>query len=252
MSIAPLQADRTALKTVGVLGGMGPAAGIAFAQALLEETARQTRVTCDQDQVPFLLWSIPQVPDRVGPIFDNSLPSPAPMMVHGAKTLAHAGADVIAIACNTAHHWHGEIARAVDVPVLDIAAIVAGALGPVPRGPNRVGILATRATQAAGLFDRPLVAQGWEPVYLSETDRGRVLEPAIHTVKTGRPRDAAAVVVDAIDQLRARAGFTLPIVLACTELPLALAHVPEQNQPPHLIDAGALLARAAVAHALGR
>jgi hypothetical protein len=38
--------------------------------------------------------------------------TPPPALQHGARQLQAAGAAFIAIACNTAHHWHADIAVA--------------------------------------------------------------------------------------------------------------------------------------------
>ena len=48
------------MKRLGILGGMGPAASAEFVNRLIA----QTPATCDQEHIPFVLWSDPTVPDR--------------------------------------------------------------------------------------------------------------------------------------------------------------------------------------------
>ena len=57
-----------------------------------------------------MLWSVPQVPDRVGPLLTGTGESPLPAMARGVAALNGLGVDIIAIACNTAHAWHGDLA----------------------------------------------------------------------------------------------------------------------------------------------
>lgn len=47
---------------IGILGGMGPAAGLYFAQKLI---TLNSQARTDAEHVPFILYSNPQVPSRV-------------------------------------------------------------------------------------------------------------------------------------------------------------------------------------------
>ena len=86
-------------KRLGVLGGMGPLATVDFLQKLIEETP----ATRDQDHIPLIAYSVPQIPERPAAIAGHG-ESPLPHMLDGMRTLRNAGATMIAIACNTAHY----------------------------------------------------------------------------------------------------------------------------------------------------
>ena len=47
-------------RVLGVLGGMGPLATIDFLHKLIEETP----ATRDQEHIPVIAWSVPQIPER--------------------------------------------------------------------------------------------------------------------------------------------------------------------------------------------
>ena len=49
-------------RLIGVLGGMGPLATVDFMQKVIEATPAER----DQDHVPLIVYSVPQIPDRVG------------------------------------------------------------------------------------------------------------------------------------------------------------------------------------------
>ena len=103
-------------RLLGVLGGMGPLAGIDFLAKLIAATPADR----DQDHVPVILYSVPQISCRVEAVLGSG-PSPLPAMAAGLDVLAGAGAEAVAIACNTAHHWYDDLARTSRVPILHIA-----------------------------------------------------------------------------------------------------------------------------------
>ncbi|HSJ97594.1 MAG TPA: aspartate/glutamate racemase family protein, partial [Myxococcota bacterium] len=75
-------------RRVGILGGMGPAATVDLMAKVLEATP----ATRDQDHVPLVVWSVPQVPARI-PALRGEGPSPLPAMLEGARWLERAGAS---------------------------------------------------------------------------------------------------------------------------------------------------------------
>lgn len=202
------------LRRVGILGGMGPAAAIDLQARVLALTA----ATRDQDHIPVVVWNVPQVPDRVGAILHGS-ESPLPAMLAGARALESAGAEAIAIACNTAHHWAGEIAAGLGVPLLHIADAAVAALERRATRPHAVGLLGTRGTLASGFYARRLEERGFSWIAPGDASQEADVDPAIAAVKAGDLARAAAHFEAAARDLRARGAGAL--LLACTELPLA-------------------------------
>ena len=90
---------------LGVLGGMGPLATVDFLRKLIEETPAAR----DEDHLPVIAWSVPQIPDRPAAITGNG-ESPLPALLAGVHTLKAAGAVALAIPCNTAHYWYDDMA----------------------------------------------------------------------------------------------------------------------------------------------
>jgi aspartate racemase len=202
--------NRPGDRIIGVLGGMGPMAGAWFMQRLGSLTPAQD----DSEHVPAILVNDPRVPDRVAPILGRGA-DPLPAMLAGVTRLEAAGAGAVAIACNTAHRWHGEIASATSLTVLDMVAAAVEELSSRPvTGP--VGLLATRGTVAAGIYQRALAARGHEILLATEElDRACVL-PAIAAVKAGAMEKAEKSAREAARQMQAAGARE--ILVACTEL----------------------------------
>lgn len=237
-----VEAIRPQTGIVGILGGMGPLATVDFMRKMLEATPAAT----DQEHVPVVVSSIPQVPDRTA-AFRGEGESPLAAMVDSGRRLVAAGAGVVVVPCNTAHLWFDEIERALALPMLHLVdAAIAEALERVPDG-GKVGLLATDATLASGLYLNRASPDGRRVHWLQPT-AGEMLElvmPGIADVKAGAMDSAAQRLTKAAQALCARGARA--IVLGCTEIPLVL-DAAAAGAP--VIDATAALARQAVAWAL--
>ncbi|HEX4943812.1 MAG TPA: amino acid racemase [Usitatibacteraceae bacterium] len=229
-------------RRVGILGGMGPAAAIDLQEKILAATP----ATTDAEHLPIVVWNVPQVPDRVAAVRGDG-PSPVAAMVEGARALETAGCEAFAVACNTAHHWAGELAASVRIPMLHIADAAVDALSRRPVPPMRVGILATRGTLAAAFYGERLAQRGFAWIVPAEEEQARFVDEAIARVKAGDVAGARAPFEAAARALAGR-GADL-ILLACTELPLAAEGA---DSPVPLLDASRALARAVVDFSLRR
>ena len=214
------------MKILGVLGGMGPAATLAF----LARVQALTPARGDADHVRVVMDLNPQVPNR------HSQPEAAGRTLgEMALRLKAAGAEVLAMPCNTAHAHAGAI-QAAGLPFIDMVAETARVAG---KGARRVGVLATPGGEA--LYAAALEAGGVEMVRLSEADRARFMT-VVFGVKAGdvgseqraAMRDLAATLV---------AAGAEGVIGGCTEVPLLL-DAAEVAVP--LTDSAEVLARVCV------
>jgi aspartate racemase len=216
-------------KRIGLIGGMGPAATI----RLYEEITRRTPIRREQDHLRLVIDSDPSVPDRTAALLEAadsdgkpSLPaadvegSPERHLIAAARRLQAAGAELIAVACNTAHAWHDRIAAAVDVPVLHLIDVTAEAAARCVGPGGRVGLLATLGTQSAGLYQQATARMGLNLVLPKPQVQQQVME-AIMQVKTGRTEPARATIHQAAGQLVACGAAA--VIVGCTDISVVLA-----------------------------
>src|SRR3989304_4023725 len=141
-------------KTIGIIGGMGPEATV----DLMARVIRATPAQDDADHIRMIVDNDPGVPSRIKALLDGTGESPGPYLVAMARRLESWGADVLAMPCNTAHYYHGEIRAAVAIPVLHMIDLTAATVAQQRPGQNHVGILAATAVIRTGLdataFDR--------------------------------------------------------------------------------------------------
>lgn len=219
---------------VGILGGMGPAATADF-YAILVRLAPAVR---DQDHPRVVIWADPTVPPRVPAVLAGT-DEPYPRMLAGALALARLGVTVAAMPCHTAHVFLPRLITDSGVPFVDMVAETVRVLS---ASPATVGIMATRGTLRSELYQRQLAAAGVTYVE-PEAETQRLIDEAISCVKAGDASSGAGCAVDAVRRM-GEAGAQR-IVLACTELPIALrgadaAGLPTVLDPSHLLAAAVL------------
>jgi aspartate racemase len=193
-------------RTIGVIGGMGPAATADF-MARLVAGAGAGR---DADHPRVLIDSNPQVPDRNAAIAGTGL-SPGPVLAAMAANLLAQGAEVLAMPCNAAHGWADDVRALAGPTFVDIVdtAIAAAML----HKPRRIGVIAIGATLDLQLYDRASV-----PVIAA--DRALV-QPLVNRIKAGEKDMAITQAMAAIAAGLVADGADV-IIAACTEVPLVL------------------------------
>ncbi|SRR5579862_4789786 len=226
-------------RTIGVLGGMGPLATADFYLKLV----RLVPARVDQDHPRVIIDSNPSIPDRMAALLEGG-PDPAPALVATAQNLERAGAELIAIPCNSAHAFLQAVRRGVRIPVLDMMEEVAGAAAGREPPPRLIGVLGTTATLRLRLYHQALERRGLAAIEPDERAQQAVMA-AIHAVKGGDLGDGVRASVRAIASALARRGADA-IVLGCTELPLVLGAA---DVAVPVVDATEILARAALREA---
>lgn len=203
---------------LGILGGMGPLATLDFQHKLLQATPADS----DQQQLPSVVWNVPQVADRQKALAGLG-PSPLPQLLHGIEKLNQAGASHIVVPCNTAHHWYDALCRASDAPLLHIVDATMDYLVKLPQKPRRVGLIATQGTLDAGWYQQRLAQQEIEVLLPNADELQQWFVPGCYAVKRGALREGGELLSRQADALLARGAEQL--ILACTEVPVALEAV---------------------------
>jgi aspartate racemase len=229
------------MSRIGVFGGMGPSATVDFMDKLVQLTPARR----DQEHLPVIVASLPHIHDRSRSILGQG-PDPLPQLLEGIAFLNGAGVGVIAIPCNSSHHWYEEMSRASSVPILHIARSCVAALS--QGGAQRVAIFATRGALASGFYQRELQAHGIGFVVPEPVQAQAAVDDCIRQVKAGDPA-AAGASLDRALRLAKEQGATA-VIMGCTEIPIAARHAPAHGL--HLVDSSLELARAAVNYALER
>ena len=103
------------MKTIGIIGGMGPLATV----HLFERIVLRTKAEKDQEHIRVLIDSNTNIPDRTKAILGNGK-SPVKELVNSAKILENGGADFLIMPCNTAHYFIEEIKKNISIPFINM------------------------------------------------------------------------------------------------------------------------------------
>ena len=198
-------------KLLGVLGGMGPAAGAEFLR-LLTVLSPATR---DQEHVSVVLLSDPQVPDRTEALLGRG-EDPTPRLREDLLKLASWGANLLAVPCNTAHAFIDRFVGELPVPLVHIVEeTLADATA---KNPSGGWLVATEGTLASGIYQERALRRGFTLHLPSPREQAEVNE-VIRLVKTNRTDEAGHHFRAVAEALWERTE--VPILTACTETPLA-------------------------------
>jgi aspartate racemase len=241
---------------IGVIGGVGPYAGLDFMQKIMNNT----RAEKDQDHLDCVLVSCPSlIPDRTEYLLDSGNgQNPAAGMFKCAQKLHAAGVRYAAVACNTAH------AALIFKPFLEMAAPLEGlqiinmleccAAFVRELGIKKAGLLSTMGTHQSGVYSEYIK----DNLTLIEPEDGQKrVHEAIYDKDFGIKAQsqpvterAKTIIMEEINKLVQKGAEA--VILGCTELPLAAGN-PRFAVPiidPALIAARKLISLAAPAKLL--
>lgn len=237
---------------IGIVGGVGPFAGLDLLGKILGQTVAQT----DQDHLTVASLSQPStIPDRTAFLLGETNLNPAQPILAQLHQLEQLGAAVAGIPCNTAH----------APPIMDVVeqrlAASTGRLRLLHminevgqmlkrRYPSvkTVGVLSTIGTAYARVYPLTLEPLGYEVIDPDDSLLKEAVHPAIYDTQYGikacgyateKARDDILLAVENLGERGAQV-----IILGCTELPLALAGKEIDGLP--LIDSTMILARALI------
>ena len=199
-------------RRVGILGGMGPEATVLLMQRLIAAVPARD----DSDHIPLMVDMNPQVPSRIRRLIEGTGDDPGPVLAAMAQRLESAGAEALAMPCNTAHHYVAEIQAATSLPVIDMVAMTVARARRLAGEAGQIGILASPAMQRIGLFDRAFARLGLQAIYPADP------EPLLATIRSikaeGPTPDARAQLLAASRDLQADGAAVQ--MIACTEFSL--------------------------------
>lgn len=220
-------------KTVGIIGGMGPAATAMLFQKLINYTDADK----DADHMHIVIDNNPGIPDRTSAILKGE-DTPAKYIIESGKNLEKCGAELLLIPCNTSHYFYDMIQEQLQVTVINMIAETAKVC--LQKGFTKVGVLATTGTCSTHTYDRELKKFGIETVYPNEAGQEKVMEIIYDQVKAGRKIDAT-IIDQTLKEMEAEGAQCF--ILGCTELPFAIKN---GDFGYHFLDSLDILARRTV------
>lgn len=209
------------MKTLGILGGMGPQASIRFYQSVIEQSQRNHGVRRN-NEFPHLLLSNLPVPDL---ITDKKMMNRAVGMVQReSKILQTAGADLLVLVCNTMHLFLDRYERSVTIPFLSIIDETVKKIQKEKR--KCVGLLGSKTLMQSMMYQQKLEAIGIHTLEPDDEQQTRLSDVIIGIIAKEFTIQDMRFLQRIIRGYQSHGAEA--VVLGCTELPLVLHN---QNSP---------------------
>ncbi len=202
-------------QTIGVIGGLGPAATLDFCQRIV----RLTNASCEQDHLHVIVDNNPHTPDRNLAIAGQG-ESPAPALAASARRLQLAGADFLVMPCNTAHAFATDIIKSVSIPFVHMVDECVNAIRQMS-GNQSVGLLAANGCLQSNLYQQRLQSINMTFHLPDQFEQDRMMQ-AIYQIKTAGPNVEAKNTMVELAQSLQQSGAEM-IIAGCTEVPLVLS-----------------------------
>ena len=232
-------------KMIGIVGGMGPYAGLDLARKIFDITQAKK----DQDHVPLTLISNPEkIEDRTQFILGKTEINPGIEISKIIRQLVDQGAKVIGMPCNTAHS-KTIINEIRDLPknvhFINMISEVVKCIQKRYSRAKRIGLLATSGTISSRVYNEEIDKNDLFTILLSDEDQKKLIDDAIYNKKFGIKANSNPV----HDNAKMKISLAIKkliikkcdvIILGCTELPLAIKSKSYNSIP--LLDSTEILA----------
>ena len=198
---------------IGILGGMGTQAGLDFCNKL----AIINRGKIDQKYPLFILYNKSNIPKRPENLkkYYNVLNS----LVAGCRLLQKNKCKFIVMPCNTAHYWHDDLQKKINIPIISMPKEVYLHTKKNCKKNSKIGILCTEATLKTKVYNK-YFDNDFKLVGPDKLLQKKSVNKSIKLVKMGKVKKANKIIKPAINYLIKKK--CKKIILGCTELPIAI------------------------------
>lgn len=198
------------MKTVGIIGGMGPLATV----HLFERIVLRTKAQKDQEHIRVIIDNNTNIPDRTKAILGDG-ENPVEELVVSARILENSGADFLIMPCNTAHYFIEDIKKCVRIPFINMPEETVKYTYDKYGKDTVVGIMATDGTIKSKIYENYYCKLGIKTVVPIKTQE-KVMEFIYDVIKKGNYNAGTDLLFECVNELK-DLGATA-FLLGCTEL----------------------------------
>ncbi len=208
------------MKRVGIIGGMGPAATIDLYTKIVDATNAKS----DQENIPILIDSFPQIPDRTAFII-GGCDDPYPFLKESALRLKNGRCDAICLACNTAHFFAQKLENECGVKVIHIAKNAVSVLKTNFPNAKNIAVIGTAGTKKAKIYENELIKEDYNVVDITSHQMQVIMDCIYKGAKSGNLKEYVGLFNDVLKTIKADA-----YIAACTEIPLFLPYCDKKDK----------------------
>ncbi len=198
---------------VGILGGMGPLAGVHLQKLIIEATP----ASCDQEHLEVVCFTNPHIPDRTESLEFNNGNSYLSSLIASARVLENTGVTMLVIPCNTAHARLPELRKNITIPILDMISLSLEHTARMCGKGARIGLLATDGTLREQIYEQIGTKHGFSFIQPNPPDQ-KTLMDIIYKIKSGKKFGIPYAIMNIASHIISE--HIDAIIFGCTELSL--------------------------------
>ena len=213
------------MKTLGIIGGLGPESTIDYYERIIALYRERTR---DGSYPRFIIISV-DLKKGLNFMEAGDLAGMAAYLLEGIGKLGDAGADFALISANTPHIVFGELASKSPIPLISIVEATCAAAKAL--GLKRLALFGTRYTMQATFYLKVFLHEGIELLVPEPDDQDYIHDKYMNELVPGEflPETRAGL-LDIVDRMKAKSDID-GVILAGTELPLILSDAGHNGIP---------------------
>lgn len=230
------------MKTVGIIGGLGPETTAEFYLDLIFSCQKLSKVS--RPGVVISSVPLPYALEESMIMRNEGKEKCLNFLINEAKRLEKAGVDFLVMPCNSLHIFIKEIREAVKIPVLSIIEETVNFLK--KQDFLKVGIISTSATIQNKLYEEAFASAGIDyvtPDDYQQAKMGKYILNLVNGQQNNRDREGLIEIIDELARKKVEC-----IALACTDLQLLIP----KHQKVKIFDTMKILANATVREILGK
>jgi len=215
------------MKTLGIIGGLGPESTIDYYQKIIALYRERTR---NGSYPEFIVASVNL---RKGLDFmdANDLAGMADYLLQGIGKLVRAGADFGLISANTPHIVFDDVASKSPIPLISIVEATCAAAK--TRNLKRLALFGTAYTMQGTFYAKVFSREGIELLVPEPNDQDYIHDKYMNELVPGKfLAETRSGLLAIVDRMKAKSDID-GVILAGTELPLILRD-PAHNRIPFL------------------
>lgn len=208
------------MKTVGIIGGLGPETTSEFYLDIVFSCQKRSKVS----RPGIIISSVPLPYQIEEDLITKNVGSERYIrfLIKEAKRLEKAGADFIVMPCNSLHVFIKEIRDSVSVPVLSIVEETVKFIK--ENNFKKVGIVSTSATIQNKLYETAFLKEGIEYVTPDDYQQAKMGKIILNLVTGQQKNQDREELINIINDFEAKNVDC--VALACTDLQLLIPKHP--------------------------
>ncbi len=239
-------------KIIGVVGGVGPYAGLDLNKKIFDNTTAST----DQEHLEvYLLSRSNKINDRTDYLENQKIQNPALEIYKTIEKLNSIGASIIGIPCNTAHSplIFDEVKRLIGQNQLNLILVnmieeTIKFIKDKFKKIKKIGLLATNGTYKSLVYDQAFKKDGVYKLLIPDKIDRELVHSSIYNKDYGIKSFSNPIKNQVLENFsyiikKLEKNGSEAIIMGCTEIPLALK---QSNFKIPLIDPTNILARSLI------